>query len=151
MLDRLLVLTFDTTPSILLTRRTVDIQNKRARSRAIKNRNDSDRTNLLQGTLDMMVLKALAAGPMHGWGIAETLEQITEGAFQVNQGSIYPALQRLKKRGLLTCEWGRTEDNRRARYYSMTSGGRGELHAVIGDWRRTAKAVELVLAWQQDS
>lgn len=101
--------------------------------------------DVLQGTLDLLVLKTLALEPMHGWGIAQRIQQLSEDALSVGQGSVYPALLRLQSRGLIENEWGTTENNRRARYYHITALGRRQLHAEMGDWRKYAHAVELIL------
>jgi PadR family transcriptional regulator PadR len=101
--------------------------------------------DVLQGTLDLLVLKTLALGPMHGWGIAQRIQQMSRDALDVGQGSVYPALLRLENRGLVDNDWGVTENNRRARYYRLTALGRRQLETEIEDWRRYAKAVELIL------
>jgi PadR family transcriptional regulator, regulatory protein PadR len=103
------------------------------------------RDDLLQGTLDMLVLKALQLGQMHGWGITERLEQGSRGVFQLNQGSLYPALYRLERQGLVTSNWKTTEHNRRARYYGLTAAGRRALAAEQEKWERQSQAVNLVL------
>ena len=103
------------------------------------------RGDLLQGTLDMLVLKALQLAPMHGWGITERIEQWSRQVLQVNQGSLYPALQRLERQGFITAEWRTTENNRRARYYALTPAGRRELAAERAHWERLSTAVDLVL------
>ena len=100
---------------------------------------------LLQGTLEMMVLKTLSLEPMHGWGISQRVQQISQGVLEVNQGSLYPALQRLEKGGLITSEWGTTDNNRRARYYQLTAAGRRELGKELESWRRFAAGLEAVL------
>jgi PadR family transcriptional regulator PadR len=100
---------------------------------------------VLQGTLDLLVLKTLALGPMHGWGIARHIEQLSREALTVGQGSVYPALLRLQNRCLIDNEWSVSENNRRARYYRITTLGRRELRARTEDWRRYARAVELIL------
>jgi len=105
----------------------------------------SDRDDLLQGTLDMLVLKALEIGAMHGWGITERLEQGSRGVFQLNQGSLYPALYRLERQGLVSSSWKSTENNRRARYYALTAAGRRALAAEAEKWERQSQAVNLVL------
>jgi PadR family transcriptional regulator, regulatory protein PadR len=102
-------------------------------------------SDVLQGTLDLLVLKTLALGPMHGWGIAQRIQQMSQDALDVGQGSVYPALLRLQNRGLVANEWGVTENNRRARYYSLTALGRKQLRAETDEWRRYAQAVELIL------
>jgi len=101
---------------------------------------------VLQGTLDLLILKTLSLEPMHGWGISLRIQQLSSDALQVNQGSLYPALQRLERRGLLKAEWRATENNRRARYYALTATGRRELGAESATWRRYAGAVEAILA-----
>lgn len=104
-----------------------------------------ERGDLLQGTLDMLVLKALQLEPMHGWGITERIEQWSESVLQVGQGTLYPALYRLERQGLIQSEWKVTENNRRARYYSLTRAGRWHLSEELAHWRRTSRAVNLVL------
>jgi PadR family transcriptional regulator, regulatory protein PadR len=100
---------------------------------------------LLQGTLELMVLKTLSLEPMHGWGISQRLRQLSRGVFDVNQGSLYPALQRMKARGWVKAEWRLSEHNRRARYYSMTAAGRRQLEAERTGWERASQAVNWVL------
>jgi transcriptional regulator len=104
-----------------------------------------DRSDLLQGTLDMLVLKALQLDPMHGWGITERIEQWSEDVLQLGQGTLYPALYRLERQGLIRSEWKVTAHNRRARYYSMTREGRRQFDEEIAQWRRLSRAVDLVL------
>ena len=106
---------------------------------------DIGRADLLQGTLDLLVLKALQVAPMHGWGITERIQQWSNEVLQVNQGSLYPALTRLEKRGLIRAEWRTTENNRQARYYSLTAAGRRELALERAHWERLSEAVNLVL------
>jgi transcriptional regulator len=106
-----------------------------------------DRAELLQGTLELLVMKALSLEPMHGWGIAQRLQQMSGEVFEVNQGSLYPALQRMKTRGLLRSEWRTTENNRRAAYYELTSAGRRELERERSEWERVSGAVNGVLNW----
>ena len=101
--------------------------------------------DVLQGTLDLLVLKTLALEPMHGWGIANRIQQISRNALDVGQGSVYPALLRLEHRGLVRNYWDVTENNRRARYYELTALGRRALHAETESWRKYAQAVELIL------
>ena len=103
------------------------------------------KTDLLQGTLDLLVLKTLTLAPMHGWGISQRIQQISEGTFDLNQGSLYPALQRLEQRGWIAGEWQVTENNRRARYYRITDTGRQALGEEVENWRRYVDAVGLVL------
>src|SRR5207244_4350626 len=105
----------------------------------------SDRDEVLQGTLDMLVLKALQLAPMHGWGITERLQQWSEHVLQLNQGSLYPALYRLERHRFITSSWGTTENNRRARYYALTPAGRKQLASEQRSWERMSRAVNLVL------
>jgi transcriptional regulator len=104
-----------------------------------------ERGDLLQGTLDMLVLKALHLEPMHGWGITERIEQWSEHVLQLGQGTLYPALYRLERQGFIRSEWKVTENSRRARYYSLTRQGRRQLDAELVQWRRTSRAVNQVL------
>jgi transcriptional regulator len=104
-----------------------------------------NQTDALRGSLDLLVLKTLSLEPMHGWGIGQRVQQISGGELEVNQGSLYPALQRLEKDGLITSDWGTTGNNRRARYYDLTPAGRRALGAELESWRRFAAALELVL------
>ncbi|HEX8275027.1 MAG TPA: PadR family transcriptional regulator [Longimicrobiaceae bacterium] len=99
----------------------------------------------LRGSLDLLVLKTLSLAPMHGWGISQRVQQISEGVLEVNQGSLYPALQRLEKDGFITSEWGITDNNRRARYYQLTAAGSRALGAELESWRRFAAGLEAVL------
>jgi len=105
----------------------------------------TDRGDLLQGTLDMLVLKALELEPMHGWGITERIEQWSESVLQLGQGTLYPALYRLERQGLIKSAWKITENNRRARYYSLTREGRRQFSDELTQWRRMSRAVNLVL------
>ena len=102
-------------------------------------------TDLLQGTLDLLILKTLALGPQHGWGVSQRIQQISKEVLQVNQGSLYPALHRLEHRGWITAEWGLSENNRRAKFYRLTRVGQAQLELESGQWRRFAAAVELIL------
>lgn len=104
-----------------------------------------ERGDLLQGTLDMLVLKALALESMHGWGITERIEQWSEQVLQLGQGTLYPALYRLERQGLIRSEWKVTENSRRARYYSLTRDGRKQFNDEIAQWKRMSRAVNLVL------
>ena len=106
---------------------------------------EAARGDLLQGTLDMLVLKALHVEPMHGWGITERLEQCSAHVLQVNQGSLYPALYRLRRQGWITSSWKTTENNRRARYYALTAAGRRQLAVEQASWHRLSAAVDVVL------
>jgi transcriptional regulator len=100
-----------------------------------------DKADLLQGTLDLLVLKTLALGPMHGFGLAKRIQQISDDVLQVNQGSLYPALLRLQQNGWISAAWGASEKNRRAKYYSLTRAGRKQLVAETKNWERLAGAV----------
>jgi len=104
-----------------------------------------EKRDTFQGTLDMLVLKALQLEPMHGWGITERIEQWSESVLQLGQGSLYPALYRLERQDLIRSEWRVTANNRRARYYSLTRGGRRHLSDELAQWRRMSRAVNLVL------
>ena len=99
----------------------------------------------LRGSLDLLVLKTLSLEPMHGWGISQRVQQISGGELEMNQGSLYPALQRLEKAGLITSEWGVTDNNRQACYYRLTAAGRRALGDQVESWRRFAAALESVL------
>ena len=101
--------------------------------------------DLLQGTLDMLILKTVALEPMHGWGISQRIQQISKDVLKVQQGSLYPALYRLEMRGWITSEWGASENNRRARYYRLTKAGRKQLEVETSDWERLAAAVAQIL------
>ena len=103
------------------------------------------RPDMIQGTLDMLILKVLALEPMHGWGIGERIQQISDEVLQVNQGSLYPALNRLSREGWITSEWERTENNRRARYYRLTGAGKKALEQERAHWDRLSAAVDRVL------
>lgn len=105
----------------------------------------SSSSDVLQGTLDLLVLKALSLAPMHGWGISERIQQLSRDALQIGQGSLYPALYRLESKGLLKSEWRTTEKNREAKYYRLTAAGLRALDVEMKDWRRFAGAVDLVL------
>jgi len=104
-----------------------------------------DRGDLLQGTLDMLVLKALQLEPMHGWGITERIEQWSEHVLQLGQGTLYPALYRLERQGFIKSDWNVTENSRRARYYSLTRQGRRQLETELAQWRRASRAINQVL------
>ena len=101
---------------------------------------------VLQGTLDMLILKTLSLTPMHGWGLTHRIQQLSADALQVGQGSIYPALVRLEQRGWIDTEWRVTENNRRAKYYRLTTAGRRALGQELASWERFVSAVGLVLA-----
>jgi len=101
--------------------------------------------DILQGTLDMLILKAVSLGPLHGYGILLRIQQVSKDALQVPQGSLYPALYRLEHRGWIAAEWGESENKRKAKYYSLTAAGRRQLKAERQEWRRLAVAIGDVL------
>jgi len=102
-------------------------------------------TDALRGSLDLLVFKTLSLEPMHGWGIGQRIQQISEGVLEVNQGSLYPALQRLEKEGLITSEWRVSDNGRRARFYQLTASGHRALGTEIESWRRFTAGLEAVL------
>jgi PadR family transcriptional regulator PadR len=105
-----------------------------------------NKSDILQGTLDLMVLKTLEGlGPLHGYGIARRIEQVSQGVLSLNQGTIYPALLRLQQRGWIKAEWGASENNRRAKYYSLTKSGRKRLETETEDWERIATVIARML------
>jgi PadR family transcriptional regulator PadR len=104
-----------------------------------------ERSDVMQGTLDMLVLKALQLEPMHGWGITERIELWSEQVLQLGQGSLYPALYRLERQGFVRSEWRVTDNNRRARYYSLTPSGRRHLDETLVQYQRMSRAIALVL------
>jgi transcriptional regulator len=106
---------------------------------------DEARLELPQGTLDLLILKAVALEPLHGWAISERLQQISRDAVQVQQGSLYPALHRLERRGWVKAKWATSENNRRAKYYELTAKGRKQLAAETAAWRRLTHAVDHIL------
>ncbi len=101
--------------------------------------------DLLQGTLDLLILKTLALGPEHGWGVSQRIQQMSREVLQVNQGSLYPALHRLEHRGWIMSEWGVSGNNRKAKFYSLTKAGKQQLGQEANAWRRFAGAVDLIL------
>ena len=101
--------------------------------------------DLLQGTLDLLILKTLALGPHHGWGVSQRIQQMSKEVLQVNQGSLYPALHRLEHRGWIAAEWGTSENNRKAKFYRLTKRGRAQLQTEEAQWRRFSEAVEWIL------
>ena len=103
-------------------------------------------TDLLQGTLDLLILRTLALGPMHGWGVAQRIQQVSKNALQIGQGSLYPALYRLEYKGWIRSDWGISENNRRAKFYSLTMTGRRRLEAELETWERLSSAIGLVLS-----
>jgi PadR family transcriptional regulator, regulatory protein PadR len=105
-----------------------------------------NKSDLLQGTLDLLILKTLSAGAMHGWGISLRIQEISEDVLQVNQGSLYPALHRLEQQGLIAAEWGSSENKRQAKFYELTRAGKRELEEETRNWERLAGAVARILA-----
>jgi PadR family transcriptional regulator, regulatory protein PadR len=103
------------------------------------------RLDLPQGTLDLLILKALSLGPMHGWAISERIHQVSRATLQIPQGSLYPALHRLERRGWITAQWGASDNNRKAKYYALSRTGRRQLASEASDWARLTAAVALVL------
>ena len=104
-----------------------------------------EKTDLLQGTLDLLILKTLALGPMHGFGISQRIQQISRDVLRVQQGSLYPALYRLEQQGWIASEWGASENNRRAKFYRLTKAGRKQLEVETSTWERLAAAVTQIL------
>ena len=103
------------------------------------------KSDLLQGTLDLLILRTLSLGPMHGWGISQRIQQISRDVLQVNQGSLYPALARLEVAGWLDAKWGTSENNRQAKFYSLTKAGERQLEVETANWERLSAAVARVL------
>ena len=106
----------------------------------------ANKSDLLQGTLDLLVLKTLDTGPMHGWGISLRIQDVSGDVLQVNQGSLYPALHRLEQQGLISAEWGNSENNRQAKFYALTRAGRKQLEHETRNWERLAGAVARILS-----
>jgi transcriptional regulator len=102
-------------------------------------------TDLLQGTLDLLILQTLALGPMHGWGVAQRIQQVSKDVLQIGQGSLYPALYRLEYKGWIRSDWGSSENNRRAKFYRLTAAGRKQLETELATWDRLSDAIALVL------
>jgi transcriptional regulator len=102
-------------------------------------------TDLVQGTLDLLIMRTIAAEQLHGWAIAQRIQQLSHDVLQVNQGSLYPALQRLERQGWITADWGVSETNRRARFYRLTSAGKRRLEKERADWERLSAAISLVM------
>jgi transcriptional regulator len=105
----------------------------------------ADKTDLLQGTLDLLILRTLRLGPLHGWGISKRVRSLSDDVLQINQGSLYPALYRLEDRGLIDAEWGISPEGRKAKFYRLTDKGRAQLAEERASWRAFAGAVEAVL------
>ena len=106
---------------------------------------DLQKPELLQGTLDLLILKTLALGPRHGYGIAQRIQQVSRDILQVQQGSLYPALHRLEHRGWIKAEWGASENNRRAKFYRLSRAGRKQLEAETSNWKRLVAAIQQIL------
>jgi PadR family transcriptional regulator PadR len=106
---------------------------------------DAERLDLPQGTLDLLILKTIALGPQHGWAISERLHQISSATLQIRQGSLYPALHRLERRGWIKARWGASDNNRRAKYYELTRKGRAQLEAETSAWRKLSAVIAQVL------
>ena len=105
----------------------------------------SDQTDVLQGTLDLLIMRTIALEPAHGWAIAQRIQQVSDDLLRVQQGSLYPALHRLEHQGWITADWGASENNRRARFYSLTKAGRKQLAVEVSKWERLSTGVNLVL------
>ena len=105
----------------------------------------TDRLDLPQGTLDLLILKSLSLGPQHGWAISERIHQVSRATLQIPQGSLYPALHRLERQGWIAAEWGASDNNRRAKYYELTRAGRRQLQAETAAWEKLTAAVRLVM------
>lgn len=105
----------------------------------------NERLDLPQGTLDLLILKVISTGPMHGWAVSERIQQVSRATLQIPQGSLYPALHRLERRGWIKAEWGASDNNRKAKYYELTRSGRAQLEQETLEWGRLTAAVSLVL------
>ena len=105
----------------------------------------SDQTDVLQGTLDLLIMRTIALEPMHGWAIAQRIQQVSDDLLRVRQGSLYPALHRLEHQGWITADWGASENNRRARFYALTKAGRAQLALEVSKWERLSAGVNLVM------
>lgn len=106
---------------------------------------ERDGADVLRGTLDLLILKTLSLDPMHGWAISQRIQELSDGLLEVNQGSLYPALQRLEYRGMVRTTWGRTPENRRAKFYALSRAGRGHLDEQIQRWREYAGVMDRIL------
>jgi transcriptional regulator len=111
----------------------------------IKGKDMPTPTDLLQGTLDLLILQTLALEPMHGWGIAQRIQLVSKDVLQIGQGSLYPALYRLEYKGWIKSDWGNSENNRRAKFYRLTAAGKKQLEAELATWDRLSAAITLVL------
>lgn len=108
-------------------------------------------SDLLQGTLDLLILKTVASGPQHGWGIASRIQQLSDEVLQVGQGSLYPALHRLEYKGWIAASWGTSENNRKAKFYALTPLGRRQLRSELEQWQLLSKAIALVLGAEKEA
>ena len=122
--------------------------NRRSRLTPLRKRQHAAEPDALRGSIDLLILKALSVEPMHGWGIGLRIQQLSRERFDVNQGSLYPALQRLEYRGFVESEWQTSDNNRRARYYAITRLGRKALGEEVEKWRRFAETMAIVLESQ---
>jgi PadR family transcriptional regulator PadR len=113
-------------------------------------RDNPEKTEIVQGTLDMLILKTLAAGPMHGYAIARRIQQASADFFQVEEGSLYPALHRMERRGWINARWGLSETKRKAKYYRLAEAGRAQLEKEINSWNRFTQAIAEVLGMQPE-
>jgi PadR family transcriptional regulator, regulatory protein PadR len=120
---------------------------KNARHAVVERRGEAmpPSTDLLQGTLDLLILQTLVSGPMHGWAVAQRIQQVSRDVLQIGQGSLYPALHRLEYKGWIRSDWGASENNRRAKYYSLTRAGKKQLETELKTWDRLSSAIGLVL------
>jgi len=107
-------------------------------------------TDLLQGTVDVLILQTLAAGPMHGWAVAQRIQQVSKDVLQIGQGSLYPALHRLEYKGWIRSDWGSSDNNRRAKFYELTTAGKKRLREETASWNRLATAIAAALAQQPE-
>jgi PadR family transcriptional regulator PadR len=139
-------LTFDNKRRHIVDNLGIDDDTARRRRRSIV---AGAKTDLLQGTLDLLILKTLALGKLHGWGISKRIQQVSQGVLEVNQGSLYPALYRLEDRGLIEAEWGISPEGRRAKFYALTAKGKGALREERRSWKLFSEAVELILQASQ--
>jgi len=105
----------------------------------------SDKSDVLRGTLDLLILRTVALEPMHGFGIGQRIKQVSRAVFQLNQGSLYPALNRLERHGLIASHWSESDNNRRAKYYRLTRAGRKRLSDATADWQRVSRAINRIL------
>jgi PadR family transcriptional regulator PadR len=141
----------DFTPTVNLVRGTLDrpLPLEASRNAVVDYRGEEvpTSTELLQGMLDLLILQTLATGEMHGWGVAQHIQQVSKDVLQIGQGSLYPALHRLEYKGWIRSDWGNSENNRRAKFYSLTRAGKKRLETELEDWDRLSAAVALVLGW----